>query len=167
MNSFVVLVVQNQYFCFYITVIDSESFFLFVFFYLCRLFFAPPPKKALNGNIWALQIIKQQTSDHLLLLSFARGLTRFGTFPIWISKELHAVPLVTSIDRSLSRGAPRGRHQREHVLEVVRLLRTRLAFENEQWRRVLWCRHRWVSLFLGHITAYVPVTSDMVLISRY
>lgn len=74
-----------------------------------------PPKKAAN-------LIKQQTPDRPLPLSFAAGQTRFGTFPIWISKDLRAVPQVTSIDGPPSGGVLRGRHQREHVLEVDHLL---------------------------------------------
>lgn len=48
----------------------------------------------------ASKVIKGQTPDRPLLLSFAGGQTRFGTFPFWTSKEIRAVPLVTIIDGS-------------------------------------------------------------------
>lgn len=51
MNSFAVLVVQNQYFCFYITVIDSESFCFVCLFLSLQVIYLPPlphPQKSIN-----------------------------------------------------------------------------------------------------------------------
>lgn len=68
---------------------DNNLFFP-PFFCLCRLLICQIT--AANWTLTSAPCAKLKS--RFLLLSFAHGPTRFGTFPICVSNELRAVPLV-------------------------------------------------------------------------
>lgn len=97
----------------------GDNHHMFFFFFCLQVTYLP---KQQQTELWHLRSALNQTLDFSCChLPMVRR-TRFGTFPIEILNELRAVPLVTLQRRcfwSPSRGALRGRHHREHVLEVV------------------------------------------------
>lgn len=130
-------------------------FFFFISSLSAGYLFAKKRSK-LNPDICALCLIKHQISpavigprsDQIRYLSYL-DFERTPCRSLGDSPE-------TAIDRSPSRGALRGCHCREHVLELVHLnSRSAQNLKNEQRRRVFRCCHRWVSLNLDQSNGFV------------
>lgn len=115
MNTKSIFLLSPQFF-------DNDHIFFFFFFFLSlQVTYLPKNSSKLNPDICALRLIKHQISPAVI---------RPWSDQIWYISYLHIERTPcrslgdtpeTAIDRSPSRGALRGCHHREHVLEVVQL----------------------------------------------